>query len=403
MTSRPIFVATHPRACSTAFERVFMTRRDILECAHEPFGDAFYYGPERLSERYEKDEAARLKSGFADVTYGDVLDRLKASVPEGKRLFIKDITHYLCPPDGKPAKIAPSLAAAAEAQKNGKTTNGVNGAATNGNHVNGTATNGNHVNGTAPNGNHVNGTATNGNHVNGTAPNGNHVNGVVTNGNHVNGAATNGNAHATSEPGNPSVVPLAILREFHFTFLIRHPRRSIPSYYRCTIPPLDEKTGFKNFMPSEAGYIEVRNMFDYLLSQGVIGPHKAGEQAPANGSGVSITVVDADDLLDKPAEVIEAFCKEVGIDYSPDMLKWEDEENQQYALNAFAKWNGFHDDVIGSTYLKPRTHGCKTVTRESEDEEWRQKYGEEGQKIIRDCVDANIPHYEYLKSFAIKF
>ncbi|TLS23525.1 uncharacterized protein PpBr36_06050 [Pyricularia pennisetigena] len=383
MTSRPIFVATHPRACSTAFERVFMTRRDILECAHEPFGDAFYYGPERLSERYEKDEAARLKSGFANVTYGDVLDKMKASVPEGKRLFIKDITHYLCPPDGKPARIAPSLAAAAEPLQNGKAANGVNGAATNGNHVNGTATNGNHLNGTTTNGNHVNGTP--------------------TNGNHVNGAATNGHADAISEPGNPSVMPLAILREFHFTFLIRHPRRSIPSYYRCTIPPLDEKTGFKNFMPSEAGYIEVRNMFDYLLSQGVIGPHKAGEPAPANSSGVSITVLDADDLLDKPAAVIEAFCKEVGIDYSPEMLKWEDAENQQYALDAFAKWNGFHDDVIGSTYLKPRTHGCKTVTRESEDEEWRQKYGEEGQRIIRDCVDANIPHYEYLKSFAIKF
>ncbi|EHA50786.1 hypothetical protein MCOR27_001334 [Pyricularia oryzae] len=393
MTSRPIFVATHPRACSTAFERVFMTRRDILECAHEPFGDAFYYGPERLSERYEKDEASRLKSGFADVTYRDVLHGMKASVPEGKRLFIKDITHYLCPPDGKPAKIAPSLAAAAKPMQNGKTTNGVNGAATNGNQVNGAATNGNHENGTTTNGNPVNGTATNGNHVNGAA----------ANGNHVNGAAPNGYANATSEPGNPSVMPLDMLREFHFTFLIRHPRRSIPSYYRCTIPPLDEKTGFKNFMPSEAGYIEVRNMFDYLLSQGIIGPHKAGEEAPANSSGVSITVIDADDLLDKPAAVIEAFCKEVGIDYSPDMLKWEDEENQQYALDAFAKWNGFHDDVIGSTYLKPRTHGCKTVTRESEDEEWRQKYGEEGRRIIRDCVDTNIPHYEYLKSFAIKF
>ena len=28
---------------------------------------------------------------------------------QGKRLFIKDITHYLVPPFGKPATIAPSL------------------------------------------------------------------------------------------------------------------------------------------------------------------------------------------------------------------------------------------------------------------------------------------------------
>jgi hypothetical protein len=42
----------------------------------------------------------------------------------------------------------------------------------------------------------------------------------------------------------------------------------------------------------------------------------------------------------------------------------------------------------------------KTV--EVEDKEWAEKYGEGAAKIIRDCVDANIPDYEYLKSFAIK-
>lgn len=44
----------------------------------------------------------------------------------------------------------------------------------------------------------------------------------------------------------------------------------------------------------------------------------------------------------------------------------------------------------------------KTKTVEEEDAEWVKIYGQEGQRIIRDCVDANIPDYEYLKSFAIK-
>ena len=44
----------------------------------------------------------------------------------------------------------------------------------------------------------------------------------------------------------------------------------------------------------------------------------------------------------------------------------------------------------------------KTKTVESEDLEWREKYGEKGQKTIRECVNANIADYEYLKSFAIK-
>ncbi|OIW33822.1 hypothetical protein CONLIGDRAFT_195958 [Coniochaeta ligniaria NRRL 30616] len=344
MSSRPIFVATHPRACSTAFERVFMTRRDILTCVHEPFGEAFYYGPERLSTRFENDPETREKSGCANETYKDVVDRLLALEQDtGKRTFIKDIIYYIVPHDDGQPRIAPSLAEDANIKGSAKPgTNGTNG------------------------------------------------------GPHVNGDA------GVSEPGNPTVLPAALLRRFHFTFLIRHPRRAVPSYFRCTVPPLDEVTGFDHFMPSEAGYVELRRLFEFLKDQGMIGPARAGGEPTKEGE-VSITVVDADDLLDRPAEVIEAFCKEVGIDYTPDMLRWEDKESQDYAVKTFEKWNGFHNDVIGSTYLKPREHGVKNVTEEQEDEEWRKKYGEEAQKVIRECVNENVPHYEYLKSFALKF
>lgn len=104
MSNKPIFVATHPRACSTAFERVscavellfyreavpltvslyqvFMTRRDTLRCVHEPFGDAFYFGPERLSDRYEKDETARLDSGFSKSTFKTILERIDSENTE---------------------------------------------------------------------------------------------------------------------------------------------------------------------------------------------------------------------------------------------------------------------------------------------------------------------------------
>jgi hypothetical protein len=52
-----------------------MTRKN-LTCIHEPFGDAFYFGPERLGTRYENDEKARQESGFADSTYQTILDRI---------------------------------------------------------------------------------------------------------------------------------------------------------------------------------------------------------------------------------------------------------------------------------------------------------------------------------------
>jgi hypothetical protein len=53
-----------------------MTRRDTLQAVHEPFGDAYYFGPERIAERYEDDEKARLESGYADSTYKTIFDRI---------------------------------------------------------------------------------------------------------------------------------------------------------------------------------------------------------------------------------------------------------------------------------------------------------------------------------------
>jgi len=84
--SKPILVASVPRACSTAFERVFMTRKDVLKCHHEPFGEPFYYGPERLGSRFdgETSEAKALRddTGFSHLTYKDIVDQLLSRSPD---------------------------------------------------------------------------------------------------------------------------------------------------------------------------------------------------------------------------------------------------------------------------------------------------------------------------------
>lgn len=190
--------------------------------------------------------------------------------------------------------------------------------------------------------------------------------GVGTNGdsNGTNGdvkAATDKGApfpYATPcEPGNPSVMPKELLEKFHFTFLIRHPRNSIPSYYRCCVPPLVEKTGFNEFMPEEAGYDELRRFFDYCKDAGIVGPKVCGQ--PDNGAvtapnSVEICVLDADDLLDDPEGMLRHYCASVGIEFDMSMLNWDSEEEHKAAKDAFEKWNGFHEDAIHSKDLKPR-------------------------------------------------
>ncbi|EEH08525.1 conserved hypothetical protein [Histoplasma capsulatum G186AR] len=375
MSNRPIFVATHPRACSTAFERVFMQRRDTLQCVHEPFGDAFYFGPERMSRRYEGDEKARVESGFAHSTYQSIFERLEREAAEGKRLFIKDIIHYLVPPSGQPPSIAPSLL---------KIKRGVG------------------------------------------TQDGNVVDPVS-----ILAAEPSSNVNkktpypydTPAEVDNPTVVPAAMLGKFHFTFLIRDPHYSIPSYYRCTIPPLDAITGFYDFYESEAGYDEVRRVFDYLRKIRLVGPHDAngnattngasngvyvngdgvnGSAAPANTKRAEICVIDADDLLDDPAGIIKRYCKSVGIDYTPEMLTWNSEEDHEIAKEAFEKWRGFHEDAIHSTELKARNHQKARKTEAEFDQEWREKYGEKGAKIIRAAVDRNMADYRYMKKFVMK-
>ncbi|KAF3933560.1 hypothetical protein ABW19_dt0203090 [Dactylella cylindrospora] len=223
---------------------------------------------------------------------------------------------------------------------------------------------------------------------------------------------SNGTSNGVAHRKNPIILPLTTLKKFHFAFLIRNPRRSIPSYYRCCIPPLSEMTGFKYFMPNEAGYRELRILFDYLLSEGVIkapGDSKSNgtngvngysngySNGVAGGKAYEVCVVDADDLLDHPKEVVEKFCEMVGLSFDENMLEWGANEG----CESFEKWKGFHEDAIGSAGLKPRL-AKKVKTREQEIQEWTEKYGKEAAEIIDRTADENMEDYEYLKQFTIK-
>lgn len=71
--------------------QVFMTQRDTIQCVHEPFGDAFYFGPERLADRFEDDEQARIDSGFSESTYATILERLEKEQAEVRPFFPRDL------------------------------------------------------------------------------------------------------------------------------------------------------------------------------------------------------------------------------------------------------------------------------------------------------------------------
>ena len=66
-------------------KQVFMTRRNLLTCFHEPFGDAFYYGPERISPAWMRWEADKIeKTGRAHYTYDFVLQSVLDAIKVGR-------------------------------------------------------------------------------------------------------------------------------------------------------------------------------------------------------------------------------------------------------------------------------------------------------------------------------
>ncbi len=140
---------------------------------------------------------------------------------------------------------------------------------------------------------------------------------------------------------NPTMIPHKLLSGFHFAFLIRNPRKSIPSLYKCCLPSNSFTTGLHGFRSSEAGYRELRRLFEYLLCIGQIGL----------GSGNEICVVDAEDLLAHPAETVERFCSSVGIPFDRGSLHWGTEKDQLRAQDMFGNFSPFHDVALQSTSL----------------------------------------------------
>ena len=82
--AKPIALWAVPRSLSTAFERVFV-ERDDLEVLHEPFSASYYYGEDRLSDRYSEVEPE------AEYNYDYVMAEVLR--PRQKRVFLKDMAY----------------------------------------------------------------------------------------------------------------------------------------------------------------------------------------------------------------------------------------------------------------------------------------------------------------------
>lgn len=105
------------------------------------------------------------------------------------------------------------------------------------------------------------------------------------------------------------------------TFLIRHPRETIRSFLAIRRNPRIHEIGFE---AQYEVYARVRSL-----------------------TGREPVVVDAGDLMKRPADTIKAYCARVGIEFRPHALTWQPSDRPEWE-GGFSRW---FTDVAASSGL----------------------------------------------------
>ena len=149
------------------------------------------------------------------------------------------------------------------------------------------------------------------------------------------------------------------LTHFRHSFLIRHPLKTLTSMHRK----------WPDFDLGETGFAEQRQLFDRLTAS-------AGAPPP---------VIDSDDLLADPAATVEAWCRAVGIAFSPEALRWEPGPRDEVSW-----WDGgsFHETLRRSRGLAPQGDAEPSLA--------------EAPPRVAEACALVLPHYEHLRRHRIR-
>lgn len=148
------------------------------------------------------------------------------------------------------------------------------------------------------------------------------------------------------------------LDHFRHSFLIRDPARVIHSLYRK----------WPDLVMDEVGILEQRELFDRLC----------------DATGTAPPVIDSDDLLENPLEVVQAYCDAVDIPFVKEALSWPPGEREEVSWYDRGSW---HENLRNSDGLKPQ----KTVHADPDSLPER----------IRAMYEACLPHYRHMYRYRL--
>lgn len=121
----------------------------------------------------------------------------------------------------------------------------------------------------------------------------------------------------------PRLADRRMLHEVVHTFIVRDPEQAIPSHHAVN----------PDVTCAEIGYEHLHEIF------------AAVQQA----TGAPPTVIDAEDLQQRPEATVRAYCAAVGLPFLPHALSWRAEPREEWR-----RTEHWHRDVNDSTGIRPR-------------------------------------------------
>ncbi|XP_072036914.1 uncharacterized protein [Amphiura filiformis] len=179
-----------------------------------------------------------------------------------------------------------------------------------------------------------------------------------------------------------------IPKGFRHTFLIRNPNKIMKSQLKGFMRA--QKTGsFKNpkLTPDKIRPVQYLNeLWKYVKAEGL-------ESRPV--------IIDIDELLENPKEMLEAYCKEIGIPFTEDLLTWPAGDDVMTKIWMVPKQTiltyravGVHDGTFASTgfHKSPTT----TVDSSSAEDELMKQIPPILAQVFKGMVDREYTYYEEL-------
>ncbi|XP_072171392.1 uncharacterized protein [Diadema setosum] len=129
---------------------------------------------------------------------------------------------------------------------------------------------------------------------------------------------------------------------YKHTFLIRHPLRVFTSLRKATYTTFSEMGMLRGESSEEKTFDVGRDYIFMDPSQLAFGElYELWKYVRENLDSDPI-VIDADDLLSNPAELLPKYCEAIGLPYDESLLKWD------ASMALTEKWNVAGEDLLGS-------------------------------------------------------